>query len=135
MTTAADARPDLPRWSSVAIAALIGVAVGLATGWIVLGLTRPSDDELQRAALDEIGLPAALEDAPVIGHALDTYTDRIEARITAESRSSAGLALAVAVIIAVATTTVASHTAFTRTNPTDPHQSDDSMEVAHGRRH
>ena len=134
MTTVAVARPGRRRWSSVALAALIGVAVGLATG-SVLGLTRPSDDELQRAALDEIGPPADLEDAPLISSVLDTYTDRIEARITAESRSSAGLALAVAVIIAVATTTVASHTAFTRTNPTDPHQSDDSMEVAHGRRH
>ncbi len=134
MTTAADARPDLPRWSSLAIAALIGVAVGLATGWIVLGLTRPSDDELQRAALEEIGLPADLEDAPLISSVLDTYTDRIEERIVAESRSSAGLALAVGVIVAV-TTTAAAHVSAARTSPTDPHQPDDDMEVAHGRRH
>lgn len=134
MTTAADARPDRRRWSSVAVAAMVGVAIGLAAGWIALGLTRPSDDELQRATLDEIGLPAELEGTPFIGPALDTYTDRIEARITAESRSSAALALAIGVIVAV-TTTAAAHAGVTRTNPTDLQTSDDRMEVAHGRRH
>jgi len=134
MTTAAHARSGpRGRWRGVAAAALVGVAVGLATGWITLGLTRPSNDEFQRAALDEIGLPADLEGAPLIGPALDTYSDQIEERIVAESRASAGLALAVGVVIAVVTT-VAAHAGAGRLRPANHQHPDDEMEVARARR-
>lgn len=135
MRTAADTRSGGRRGRGVAAAAVIGVVVGLATGWIALGLTRPSNDEFQRAALDEIGLPADLEGAPLIGPALDTYSNRIEERIVAESRASAGLALAVGVIIAVVTTVAAAQAGSAHTKPANPYPPDDDTEVAHGRRH
>ena len=134
MTTGDDSPAGHRRWLRVVVAALVGVAAGLATGWIALGMTRPGDDELQRAALDEIGLPADLEDAPVIGPELDAYTNQVEERILAEYRFSIGLALTVGVIIAVATT-VAAHAGAARTSPANPDQLDDDTEVAHGRRH
>ena len=90
---------------------VVNIAAGLAAGWVVLVLSRPSQDELQRAALDEIGLPVELERAPVLGPALDTYTERVAARVVAESRPSAAAALGAGVVVAagcfVATAAVA----------------------------
>lgn len=93
--------PHVDRWPRIVVLALVNIAAGLAAGLIVLALSRPSQDELQRAALDEAGLPVQLESAPVIGPALDTYTQRIEARIVAESRLSAIAALATGTVVAV----------------------------------
>lgn len=130
----ADAQP-VRRWvGGLAVTAAVGIAVGLAAGWAVLALTRPSDDDLQRAVLEEVGLPADLEAAPVIGPALDTYTDRIEDRILDETRPSATLALGVGVISGV-TGTVAAHAAAERIRPARDQPPHDDKEVAHGRRH
>lgn len=90
--------PD--RWRRVVAFTVVNIAAGLAAGWVVLVLTRPSQDELQRAALDEIGLPVELERAPVLGPALDTYTERVAARVVAESRPSAAAALGAGVVVA-----------------------------------
>ena len=89
------------RWPRFIALALLNVAAGVAAGLIVLVLSRPSQDELQRAALDEVGLPVQLESAPIIGPALDTYTERLEARIVAESRLSATASLSTGVVVAV----------------------------------
>ena len=118
----------------LAVTAAVGIAVGIASGWAVLALTRPSDDHLQRAVLDEIGLPVDLETASVIGPALDTYTDRIESRVLEETRPSATLALGVGVISGV-TGTVAAHAAAVRIRPAHDHPPRDDEEMAHGRRH
>lgn len=93
--------PLVDRWPRIVVLALVNIAAGLVAGSIVLALSRPSQDELQRAALEEVGLPVQLENAPVIGPALDTYTQRIEARIVAESRLSAIAALATGAVVAV----------------------------------
>ena len=69
------------RRRGVVAVTVVNIAAGLAAGWVVLVLSRPSQDELQRAALDEIGLPVELERAPVLGPALDTYTERVSARV------------------------------------------------------
>lgn len=90
---------------------LVGIAAGIAAGWLAITLTRPSTDELQRAALDEIGLPTELESAPMIGPALDAYTDRVEARVVEESRPSAMVALAIGVTVAVVATVAVTATA------------------------
>jgi len=130
----ADAQP-VPRWAGwLAVTAAVGIAVGLAAGWTVLALTRPSDDDLQRAVLDEIGLPAELEAAPVVGPALDTYTHRIERRVLDETRPSATLALSVGVIVGV-TGTVTAHAAAARIRPARDQPPHDDKEVADGRRH
>ena len=101
--------PD--RWKRVIALTVVNLAAGLAAGLIVLSLTRPSQDQLQRAALDEIGLPMELERAPFLGPALDTYTERIAARVVAESKPSAAAALgagvAVAIVSSLATSAVA----------------------------
>lgn len=129
-----DARPARLRWAVLAAVSMVSIAAGIAAGWAVLTLTRPTDDELQRAVLDEVGLPADLETAPIIGPALDTYTDRIEGRILAESKPSATLALAVGVMVGV-TGTVAAHAAAERMRPAQDHPPHDNTEMAHGRRH
>lgn len=136
MTHPADADARLVRrWvGGLAVTAAVGVAVGIAAGWAVLALTRPSDDDLQRAVLEEVGLPADLEAAPVIGPALDTYTDRIEDRIVEETRPSATLALGVGVISGVAGT-VAAHAVAERIRPARDQPPRNDEEMAHGRRH
>ena len=88
------------RRRGVVAVTVVNIAAGLAAGWVVLVLSRPSQDELQRAALDEIGLPVELERAPVLGPALDTYTERVSARVVAESRPSAAAALGAGVLAA-----------------------------------
>lgn len=45
----------------------VSLAVGVAVGLIVATMTRPSEKDLQRAALDEIGLSEDLVDSPLIG--------------------------------------------------------------------
>ena len=99
------------RWWRVLAFTVINITAGFAAGLIVLGLTRPSHDQLQRAALDEVGLPVELERAPFLGPALDTYTERVAARVVAESRPSVAAALgagvAVAIVGSLATSAVA----------------------------
>lgn len=99
------------RWWRVLAFTVVNIAAGIAAGLIVLSLTRPSQDQLQRAALDEVGLPMELERAPFLGPALDTYTERIAARVVAESKPSAAAALgagvAVAIVSSLATSAVA----------------------------
>ncbi len=97
--------PD--RWRRVVAVTVINIAAGLAAGWVVLVLTRPSQDELQREALDEIGLPVELEGAPVLGPVLDTYTERVAGRVVAESRPSAAAALGAGVVVAAGCSVVA----------------------------
>ena len=109
--TAEDDPAGPPRWHRMIAVTAVNIAAGLAAGWVVFVLSRPSQDELQRAALDEIGLPVELEAAPVLGPALDTYTERVAARVVAESRPSAAAALGAGVVVAggcsVATAAVA----------------------------
>lgn len=101
------------RWPRTALLPLVGIAVGALCGWATLSLTRPSDGELQRAALDELGMPEELESAPVIGPALDEYTARVSRRVIQESRGSATLAFVVSVTAATAVSTIP-HVAWRR---------------------
>lgn len=80
---------------------LVAVVVGLAATWLTLTLTRPRDDELQRAALDELGLPVGMESSPIIGPVLDDITEQITRRMINESRASATAASLVGIIVAV----------------------------------
>lgn len=84
---------------------LVAIAVGVLCGWATFSLTRPSDGELQRAVLDEFGLPEELEAAPVIGPMLDQYTTHVSRRVVQESRRSATLAYVVSVTVALAVST------------------------------
>lgn len=101
------------RWPRTALLPLVGIAVGALCGWATLSLRRPSDGELQRAALDELGMPEELESAPVIGPALDEYTARVSRRVIQESRGSATLAFVVSVTAATAVSTIP-HVAWRR---------------------
>lgn len=100
--------------------AVAGVVAGLAGGWLVLGLARPSSDHLQRAALDEVGLPAELESAPMIGPLLDAYSERVQTRVIDETRPSLELAVVGGVVLAVTVTTAlhlaAGHVGLGRTH-------------------
>ncbi|WP_436792810.1 hypothetical protein [Actinospongicola halichondriae] len=80
---------------------LVAVVVGLAATWLTLTLTRPSDDELQRAALDELGLPVGMESSPIIGPVLDDITEQITRRMINESRASATVAALLGIVVAV----------------------------------
>ena len=62
--TAEDDPAGPPRWHRMIAVTAVNIAAGLAAGWVVFVLSRPSQDELQRAALDEIGLPVELALAP-----------------------------------------------------------------------
>lgn len=101
------------RWPRTTLLPLVGIAVGVLCGWATLSLTRPSDGELQRAVLDELGLPEELESAPVIGPVLDEYTARVSRRVVQESRGSATLAFVVSVTAAAAVSTIP-HVAWRR---------------------
>lgn len=76
------------------VVVVASVLAGLMAGWLVITLHGPSEDELQRAVMDEIGLPPELESSPLLGSALDRYTERMKARVIAESRPSAVAAIA-----------------------------------------
>ena len=128
------ARPDDRRVGPLVAAAGAGIVIGIAAGWTLLVLTRPSDNELQRAVLHEVGLPAELESAPVIGRTLDTYTDRIEARVLDEVRPSATLALAVGVIAGAAGTALACGAAQ-RSRAPQRHGSHENRKIAHACSH
>lgn len=95
------------RWSRLALITLLGIAVGALAGWATLSVTRPSDNELQRAVLDEIGLPAQLEASPLLGPAIDHYTTRITQRAIKESRGSATLTIVVTVAVTAVVTATA----------------------------
>lgn len=93
------------RLGVVAAIAALGIAAGLLAGWLVLEVVRPDRDRLQRAALEEVGLPPELESAVVVGPFLDAYSDKIERRILDESRPGASVAVVAAAAAAVATST------------------------------
>jgi hypothetical protein len=92
------------RWSRFALISLFGIAVGALAGWVTLSATRPSENDLQRAVIDEIGLPAELEASPLLAPVIDHYTTRITDRAVRESRGSATLAIALSVVVSAAAT-------------------------------
>lgn len=113
------ARPTIGdhRWTWTPLLPLLGIAVGAVCGWVTFSLTRPTEGELQRAVLHEVGLPQEIESAPVIGPVLDAYTDRVSRRVVQESRGSTTLALAVSVTAAAAVSTIP-HVAWRRRTAT-----------------
>lgn len=83
---------------------LAAVVLGAASGFIALSLTRPSDDELQRAILDEFGFDEDLESAPIIGPLLDDLTMKSQERAVEETRTSAIAAIVVGLVVGVLAT-------------------------------
>ena len=74
--------------------------------WPPLGSPSRSPDpvttgELQRAALDELGLPVGMESSPIIGPVLDDITEQITRRMINESRASATVAALLGIVVAV----------------------------------
>lgn len=80
---------------------LLGVTSGIISAWLVFELTRPSTDDLQRRALDELGLAPGLESAPFVEPVLDEVTERVSRRVIDESASTVVASAAVGVIVAV----------------------------------
>lgn len=74
--------------SRMILTTLAGLVIGLAVAFFVISATRPSNDELQAAALDEMGLSSDLASSRLIGPILDQMTDKIGDRMVAETRSS-----------------------------------------------
>lgn len=72
----------------VAAAAFISAVVAVSAALITISVTRPSDRELQRAAVDELGLPGFLLDVPGAQALADDITDRVTNRVIDESRPS-----------------------------------------------
>ena len=96
----APARRRLARATCV-IALLVGLGIGFIVSWGVFAATRPDDGDLQRAALDEVGLAPELESAPIIGPIIDEVTDRVAARVIDETRTSVVWSAAAGVVVAV----------------------------------
>jgi hypothetical protein len=69
--------------------------VAVASAVITIGLARPSEHELQRAALEETGLPPGLLDLPAVQPLADDLTSRVANRIIDESQPSLALGAAV----------------------------------------
>lgn len=85
-------------------AVVIGLLLGMisaAAGITVGAITLPPSDELQRAAVEEIGLDPGLLDNPLIAPFVDELTERVEDRLVAEARRSMVLAVTTSTLVAV----------------------------------
>jgi len=85
-------------------AVVIGLLLGLisaAAGITVGAITLPTSDELQRTAVEEIGLDPGLLDNPLIAPFVDELTERVEDRLVAEARRSMVLAVTTSTLVAV----------------------------------
>ena len=80
----------------------VGVAVGMTVAWAVFQLSRPSTDDLQRQALDELGLGPAVESAPFLEPLLDDITERVSRRVVHETTTSMVSSAAAGVVVSVA---------------------------------
>lgn len=93
-----------PRPPSPVRAVVIGLLLGLisaAAGITVGAITLPTSDELQRTAVEEIGLDPGLLDNPLIAPIVDELTARVEDRLVAEARRSMVLAVTTSTLVAV----------------------------------
>lgn len=94
----ADRLPSMTRRSMVVVvaaAAFISAVVAVSAALITISVTRPSDRELQRAAVDELGLPGFLLDLPGAQVLVDEITDSVSHRVIEESRPSIATGLTV----------------------------------------
>jgi hypothetical protein len=83
---------------------VIGLLLGLisaAAGITVGAITLPTSDELQRTAVEEIGLDPGLLDNPLIAPIVDELTARVEDRLVGEARRSMVLAVTTSTLVAV----------------------------------
>lgn len=83
---------------------VIGLLLGLisaAAGITVGAITLPSSDELQRMAVEEIGLDPGLLDHRLIAPIVDELSARVEDRLVAEARRSMVLAVTTSTLVAV----------------------------------
>lgn len=76
---------------SIAVAVFLSTLVAVGSALIVIGLARPSQHELQRAAFDEFGLSPSLLDLPGVKAIADDVTDRVADRVLDESKPSLAL--------------------------------------------
>lgn len=93
------ARPPSPV-RAVVIGLLLGL-ISAAAGITVGAITLPTSDELQRTAVEEIGLDPGLLDNPLIAPIVDELTARVEDRLVAEARRSMVLAVTTSTLVAV----------------------------------
>jgi hypothetical protein len=88
----------IPIVAATSFSALVAVASAV----IAIGLARPSEHELQRAALEETGLPRGLLDLPAVQPLADNLTSRVAHRIIDESQPSLALGAAVGTLAGAA---------------------------------
>lgn len=93
------ARPPSPV-RAVVIGLLLGL-ISAAAGITVGAITLPTSDELQRTAVEEIGLDPGLLDNPLIAPIVDELTARVEDRLVGEARRSMVLAVTTSTLVAV----------------------------------
>lgn len=95
------------KWSSlfvvIATAAFVSAVAATSAALVTVAMTRPSDRELQRAAADELGVPAFLLDVPGAQAVTDDLAARVSHRVMDEARSSIALGLTVGILTGAAT--------------------------------
>jgi hypothetical protein len=72
---------------TLALALVVGL-LALAVGALVVRLTFPSSDELQRKALQELGFDPAVLNSPIVKAIVDEISGRVEDRVVHEARVS-----------------------------------------------
>lgn len=100
----------------IAVAVFLSASAAVGAALIAVDAARPGHDDLQRAALDELGLPTSLLDAPGAQTIADEFSDRIVDRTVDEAMPSlalgaaAGIATGAAAALASATVLVKNRT-------------------------
>jgi hypothetical protein len=87
----------------IATTAFVSAVVATSAALVAVDMTRPSDRELQRAAADELGVPAFLLDAPGAQAVTDDLAARVSHRVIDEARPSIALGLTVGILTGAAT--------------------------------
>ena len=82
--------------------ALVLAGVALLAGIFVTTQTFPSDEELQRVSLEELGLDPNLVDQPFVRVLLDQIQEPVRDRVLDETRQSMYLGAGTMVLITVA---------------------------------
>ena len=86
----------------IAACAFISAVVATSAALVTIDMTRPSDRELQRAAADELGVPAFLLDVPGARAVTDDLAGRVTRRVIDEARPSIALGLTIGILTGAA---------------------------------
>lgn len=95
------------------------VVVSLAGAFAVAWQAMPDDQQLQRDAVEELGIPSAIIDSPIVKPVLDDLTHRIRARAVDDVRHAMLTGLAAGLAIGLVGATLVVNTVRSRSAPSD----------------